>query len=74
MALRYKDDLTVLGSVGTALEIHEGLSVGAVCTVYQVACQLGLDKALGSTFAGKLALWQIIARVLDQGSRLSAVR
>src|SRR5512145_559286 len=74
LALRYKDDLTVLGSVGTALEIQEGLSVGAVCTVYHVARQLGLDKALGSTFAGKLALWQIIARVLDQGSRLSAVR
>jgi hypothetical protein len=74
LALRYKDDLTVLGSVGTALEIQEGLSVGAVCTVYHVAQQLGLDKALGSTFAGKLALWQIIARVIDQGSRLSAVR
>jgi len=74
LALRYKDDLAVLGSVGAALELHEGLSVGAVCTIYHVARQLGLDKALGSTFAGKLALWQVIARVLDQGSRLSAVR
>ena len=74
LALRYKDDLAVLGSVGAALELHEGLSVGAVCTLYHVARQLGLDKALGSTFAGKLALWQVIARVLDQGSRLSAVR
>jgi hypothetical protein len=63
-----------LGSVGTALEIQEGRSVGAVCTVYQVARQLGIDKALGTNFAGKLALWQIIARVMAQGSRLSAVR
>ena len=74
LALRYKDDLAVLGSVRTALELHEGLSVGAVCTLYHVARQLGLDRALGAHFAGKLALWQVIARVLDQGSRLSAVR
>jgi len=29
---------------------------------------------LGSSSSGKLALWQIIARALEQGSRLSAVR
>lgn len=74
LALHYKDDLTVLGSVRPALELQEGPSVGAVCTVYHVARQLGLDKALGTHFAGKLALWQVIARVIDQGSRLSAVR
>jgi hypothetical protein len=74
LALRYKDDLAVLGSVHTALELQEGPSVGAVCTIYHVARQLGLDKALGTNFTGKLALWQVIARVLDQGSRLSAVR
>ena len=31
-------------------------------------------KPSGSEFAGQLALWQVIARVLEQGSRLSAVR
>ncbi len=30
--------------------------------------------ALGKDFQGKLALWQVMARVIDQGSRLSAVR
>jgi transposase len=35
---------------------------------------LGIEKALGTTRAGKLALWQVMARVIDQGSRLSAVR
>jgi transposase len=35
---------------------------------------LGIDKALGTTRDGKLALWQVMARVIDQGSRLSAVR
>jgi transposase len=33
-----------------------------------------LRAVLGSDRQGKLALWQVIARCLDQGSRLSAVR
>jgi len=39
-----------------------------------MARQLGITDALGSSRQGKLALWQVIARVIDQGSRLSAVR
>jgi transposase len=35
---------------------------------------LGIHSALGTDFTGQLALWQVLARVLDQGSRLSAVR
>jgi len=42
--------------------------------VHAVARELGIADALGHTRAGKLALWQVIARVIDQGSRLSAVR
>jgi hypothetical protein len=42
--------------------------------VYYIARRLGIAQALGTTRAGKLALWQVIARVIDQGSRLSAVR
>jgi hypothetical protein len=45
-----------------------------VWTLYHIARRLGIEKALGTTRAGKLALWQVVARVLDQGSRLSAVR
>jgi len=33
-----------------------------------------MPSGLGPTRAGKLALWQVIARVIDQGSRLSVVR
>ena len=36
--------------------------------------RLGLVKALGTDRQGKLALWQVLARLIDQGSRLSAVR
>lgn len=74
LALRYKDDLATLAAVQTPCEVREGPSVGAIYTIYQVARRLGIDKALGTDYAGKLALWQVIARVLDQGSRLSAIR
>ena len=74
LALRHKEDLSVLGSLKGSVELQEGLSVGAVWAVYQVGKRLGLEKALGSDFEGKLAFWQVMARVIDQGSRLSAVR
>ena len=73
LALRHKGDLTTLASLRDAT-LHQGLSCGAVWVVYDLARQLGIQAALGSTRQGKLALWQIIARVIDQGSRLSAVR
>lgn len=73
LALKFKGDLSVLGSLDN-IQLRQGLSAGAVWTVYQVAHRLGIDTALGRDFAGQLALWQVLARVLDQGSRLSAVR
>jgi hypothetical protein len=73
LALKFKGDLSALGSLAT-VQLRQGLSLGAVWTVYEVARRLGLDSALGHDFAGQLALWQVLARVLDQGSRLSAVR
>jgi transposase len=74
LALKHKDDLSELGSLRETVELQEGLSVGGIWTVYQVAKRIGIEKALGTSFAGKLAMWQVIARVIDQGSRLSAVR
>jgi len=73
LALKHKHDLSALGS-GKKIQLKEGSSVGAVWVVHEVAKRLAIDKALGTDFAGKLALWQVIARVIDQGSRLSAVR
>jgi Transposase DDE domain len=74
LALRHKEALEHLGTIQDAITLKQGLSFGAVWTVYQVARRLGIEKALGTTREGKLALWQVIARVLDQGSCLSAVR
>jgi hypothetical protein len=74
LALRHKEDLEHLGTVQDAVTLKQGLSFGAVWTVYHVARRLGIAQALGTTREGKLALWQVMARVIDQGSRLSAVR
>ena len=73
LALKHKSDLSVLGSL-KSVELKEGASIGAVWVAAEVARRIGLDQALGADFAGQLALWQVIARLLDQGSRLSAVR
>src|SRR6201987_5958204 len=74
LALRHKDNLSALGTNASEIVIKQGLSYGAVHVVYEVARSLGIFAALGPTRDGRLALWQIIARVIDQGSRLSAVR
>jgi hypothetical protein len=42
--------------------------------VHEVARALAIDTALGNSREGQLALWQVIARVIDQASRLSSVR
>lgn len=73
LALKHKNELSVLGTMKD-LEIKEGPGIGALWAIHRTATRLGLAKALGSDFQGKLALWQVLARVLDQGSRLSAAR
>ena len=74
LALRHKEELEHLGTIQDAITLQQGPSFGAVWTVYHVARRLGIAQVLGTTRDGKLALWQVIARVIDQGSRLSAVR
>lgn len=74
LALKHKGDLACLGSLRENFRLKQGLSVGAVFALDAVAKRLGLHDALGSSQDGKRALWQVLARVIDQGSRLSAVR
>ena len=74
LALRHKDDLAALLDAADGAALEQGPSVGAVLVVQGVAKELGIAGALGSSRQGKLGLWQVIARVIDQGSRLSAVR
>ncbi len=74
LALKHKHNLQQLGNVNEDIRVQQGLSVGAVITLWQVAKRVGLVKALGNTQNGKRALWQVFSRVIDQGSRLSATR
>ena len=74
LALRHKGDLEALVKQRPALVLRQGLAVGALWTLFDMARQLGIERALGDTRQGRLALWQVIARVIHQGSRLSAVR
>jgi transposase len=74
LALQHKNDLSEVASLTEYFSLRQGASVGAVWLVYKMAGRLGISAALGHSRQGKLALWQIIARVIDQGSRLSAVR
>jgi transposase len=56
------------------ISIAQGKSVGAAFALAEVAKRLGITDALGKENDSKLALWQIFARLIAQGSRLSAVR
>jgi hypothetical protein len=80
LALKHKDQLAALLDAKTPAPAVEdsqwgqGPSVGAIVVLRELASQLGITAALGTGHDGQLALWQVIARALDQGSRLSSVR
>ena len=63
-------NLFVLEEVSAIL----GKRIGAVWVVIEVMKRLGIAQILGNDRAGKLAQMQVVARIIDQGSRLSAVR
>lgn len=75
LALKHKHDLDSLRPTEKGpLHLRQGLSFGAVWTLHQLAERIGLTEVLGSERQGKLALWQVLARAIQPGSRLSAVR
>jgi len=73
LALKHKGNLTTLASV-KEVKTFLGKSIGAVWAMKLIAERVQVSKALGNRAEGRLALLQVIARVIDQGSRLSAVR
>ncbi len=77
LAFKHKHDLESLARSAARrndFTLRQGPSVGAVAVLQGLAAELGITAALGDDRQGKLALWQVIARAIDQGSRLSAVR
>ncbi len=45
LALKYKNNLQLIGKPSESVKLKEGLSIGAVWTVYDVACRLGATHA-----------------------------
>lgn len=74
LALKHKHDLTQVGCDKTEVTSKKSKSIGAAWLLMSVAKRLGIQKALGNSEQGKLALWQIFSRIIEQGSRLSSVR
>lgn len=74
LALKNSDDIIALKNARAGTFTSSGKSVGAVAMLYQVAQILGITKALGKTREAILFLWLVFARLIDQGSRLSATR
>ena len=62
------------GKIANDLRLIQDKPVGDVWLLHQMATRNGIIAALGDEREGRLALWQVMARTLDQGSRLSAVR
>lgn len=73
-ALKNKKNLTTLKIPEEKLQTRQGMSVGAVWLLYQLAKRLGIEKALGRRKEAKLALWMVISAVIGSVSRLSATR
>jgi hypothetical protein len=74
LGLKYKHNLEQLGCKKIEVASKKGKSIGTVWLLWSVAKKLGIQKALGNNEQGKLALWQIFSRIIEQGSRLSSVR
>jgi hypothetical protein len=56
LALKYKDDLSHFVHLDDDVKLQEGLSVGAVWVLYQIAKRIGVEDALGRDFHGKLPI------------------
>jgi hypothetical protein len=73
-ALANKKNLSALRVPDKAVKTLQGLSIGAVWLLYQLAKRLGIVKAMGLSINAKLSLWMVIAAVIGSVSRLSATR
>jgi transposase len=73
-ALKNKSKMSKLENVPGLIDLKQGQSVGSIYLLFQLAKSIGIEKALGNSVDGKLALWQVISRVIGARSRLSSVR
>ncbi|MBA3604281.1 MAG: IS1634 family transposase [Parachlamydiaceae bacterium] len=72
--LKFKGAISHTQTSGGPVTVTPGKSIGGIAVLNEVAKRLGIVDALGTSFNGQLALWLIFARIIEQGSRLSATR
>src|SRR5258708_14954430 len=72
LALRHKNNLAGIASL-EQIELHQGPSVGAVWTVYQVAERLGLRKILGDEVSDHLAFGHVLCSAVELRSQFRVV-
>jgi len=73
-ALSNKKNLAALEIPDKTLKTRQGLSMGAVWILHQLARRFGIVDALGRSADAKLALWMVISTVIGSVSRLSTTR
>ncbi len=73
-ALSNKKNLAALEIPDKTLKTRQGLSMGAVWLLHQLAKKLGIVNALGRSADAKRALWMVISSVIGSVSRLSSTR
>lgn len=73
IALIHKSDIAQLKQLAAG-KATNGKIVGPVRVIYDVAKQTGIQNILGKSNEALFVMWLIMARLIDQGSRLSAVR
>jgi hypothetical protein len=54
--------------------LRKGKSIGAVWLLLRLANHISIPAALGDSHESRLALWQVLARTINQGLRLSATK
>jgi len=72
--LANKENLASVNVANKAVKTKQGLTVGAVWLLNQLAKRIGIATALGRNVKGKLSLWMVISAVIGSVSRLSATR
>ena len=73
-ALANKLNLTALTAPNKSVKTKQGLTVGAVWLLNQLAKRIGIVNALGRNVKAKRSLWMVISAVIGSVSRLSATR
>ncbi|MFQ3579164.1 MAG: IS1634 family transposase [Bacteroidales bacterium] len=73
IALKHKNNLQHLELIKES-QITNGKIAGPSIALYQIAQSLGITDALGRSNNANFVLWLIISRLIEPGSRLSAVR